>query len=178
MGDKYRLVSKKTGKNLGTYGSKAGAENRERQVQYFKHVKEAKKFRNYKEYTKSMYPKQELPPKVPHAIALPGYERVKDGSFNVLRKIKKEGYDPNKEQLRNRIEAHKAVAEKMEHQHGKESQQAVFHRSLVKRWQKELGENSDSIDEAAKANKKKADEEILASNGSSRKEEQRLKGSP
>lgn len=37
VGDKYRLVSKKTGKNLGTYDSKAGAEKRERQVQYFKH---------------------------------------------------------------------------------------------------------------------------------------------
>lgn len=34
----YRLVSGK-GKNLGTYPSKAGAEKRERQVQYFKHAK-------------------------------------------------------------------------------------------------------------------------------------------
>jgi hypothetical protein len=33
----YRLVSKKTGKNLGTYPTKAGAAKRERQVQYFKH---------------------------------------------------------------------------------------------------------------------------------------------
>jgi hypothetical protein len=33
----YRLVSKKSGKNLGTYPTKAGAEKRERQVQYFKH---------------------------------------------------------------------------------------------------------------------------------------------
>jgi hypothetical protein len=33
----FRLVSKKTGKNLGTYPSRAGAERRERQVQYFKH---------------------------------------------------------------------------------------------------------------------------------------------
>lgn len=37
--DGYRLVSH-SGKNLGTYPSKAGAENRERQVQYFKHVNE------------------------------------------------------------------------------------------------------------------------------------------
>ena len=36
-GNKYRLVSKKTGKNLGTYPTRAGAERRERQVQYFKH---------------------------------------------------------------------------------------------------------------------------------------------
>jgi hypothetical protein len=34
---KYRLVSKSGGKNLGTYDTKAGAEKRERQVQYFKH---------------------------------------------------------------------------------------------------------------------------------------------
>lgn len=37
IGSQYRLVSKKSGKNLGTYSSKAGAEKRERQVQYFKH---------------------------------------------------------------------------------------------------------------------------------------------
>jgi predicted kinase len=38
----YRLLSKK-GKNLGTYPSKSGAEKRERQVQYFKHVGEARR---------------------------------------------------------------------------------------------------------------------------------------
>jgi hypothetical protein len=32
----YRLYSHK-GKNLGTYPTRAGAEKRERQVQYFKH---------------------------------------------------------------------------------------------------------------------------------------------
>lgn len=37
VGDKYRLVSKSTGKNLGTYPSRSDAEKRERQVQYFKH---------------------------------------------------------------------------------------------------------------------------------------------
>jgi pterin-4a-carbinolamine dehydratase len=36
----YRLLSKKTGRNLGTYPTRAGAEKRERQVQYFKHAKE------------------------------------------------------------------------------------------------------------------------------------------
>ena len=36
----YRLVSKKTGRNLGTYPSKEGAMKRERQVQYFKHMGE------------------------------------------------------------------------------------------------------------------------------------------
>ena len=36
VGSQYRLVSKKSGKNLGTYSTRAGALNRERQVQYFK----------------------------------------------------------------------------------------------------------------------------------------------
>jgi cytidyltransferase-like protein len=39
-GNKYCLLSKKTKRNLGCYSSKSGAENRERQVQYFKHMKE------------------------------------------------------------------------------------------------------------------------------------------
>jgi len=38
VGNKYRLVSKSTGRNLGTYDSKEGAMKRERQVQYFKHM--------------------------------------------------------------------------------------------------------------------------------------------
>jgi hypothetical protein len=33
----YRLVSKKTHKNLGTYKTKDGAKRREKQVEYFKH---------------------------------------------------------------------------------------------------------------------------------------------
>jgi hypothetical protein len=40
IGDKFRLVSKKTGKNLGTYPTRSGAEKRERQVAYFKHIGE------------------------------------------------------------------------------------------------------------------------------------------
>jgi len=36
VGSKYRLVSKASGKNLGTYPTHAGAERRERQVQFFK----------------------------------------------------------------------------------------------------------------------------------------------
>jgi hypothetical protein len=36
----YKLVSKKTGKNLGTATTKAGIMKRERQVQYFKHMNE------------------------------------------------------------------------------------------------------------------------------------------
>jgi len=39
--DGYRLVSKKSGRNLGTYPTRAGAENREREVQYFKHAGES-----------------------------------------------------------------------------------------------------------------------------------------
>jgi hypothetical protein len=37
----YELKSKKTGKNLGKYPTRAGAEKRERQVQYFKHAGES-----------------------------------------------------------------------------------------------------------------------------------------
>lgn len=36
----YRLVSKKTGKNLGTFRTRAGAERHEREVQYFKNRNE------------------------------------------------------------------------------------------------------------------------------------------
>lgn len=39
-GDKYCLLSKKTHKNLGCYRSKKSAKKREKQVQYFKHLKE------------------------------------------------------------------------------------------------------------------------------------------
>ena len=35
LGGKYKLVSH-TGKNLGTFGSKKGAEKREKQVNFFK----------------------------------------------------------------------------------------------------------------------------------------------
>lgn len=40
QGSEYCLKSKKSGKNLGCYPSRKGAEKRERQVQYFKHVNE------------------------------------------------------------------------------------------------------------------------------------------
>ena len=40
VGSKFRLVSKKSGKNLGTFDTKEEAKKRERQVQYFKHVNE------------------------------------------------------------------------------------------------------------------------------------------
>lgn len=39
-GSGYKLVSKKTGKNLGTASSLADIKKRERQVEYFKHMKE------------------------------------------------------------------------------------------------------------------------------------------
>jgi hypothetical protein len=39
VGSQYELVSK-SGKNLGKYPTRAGAEKREQQVNYFKHVKE------------------------------------------------------------------------------------------------------------------------------------------
>ena len=39
IGGKFRLVSKTTGRNLGTYKTRAGVAKRERAVQYFKHKK-------------------------------------------------------------------------------------------------------------------------------------------
>jgi hypothetical protein len=41
-GSKYCLLSKKSNRNLGCYPSRSGAEKRERQVQYFKHLGEEK----------------------------------------------------------------------------------------------------------------------------------------
>ena len=38
--DGYRLVSKK-GRNLGTFKTRAGAEAREREVQFFKHKRKS-----------------------------------------------------------------------------------------------------------------------------------------
>ena len=40
-GSGYRLVSKKTGKNLGDFPTRAAAEKHEREVQYFKHQHES-----------------------------------------------------------------------------------------------------------------------------------------
>jgi hypothetical protein len=39
VGKKFRVVSEKTGRNLGTERTKAGAAKRLRQVEYFKHLK-------------------------------------------------------------------------------------------------------------------------------------------
>lgn len=39
-GNKYQVVSEKTGRNLGESDTKEGAEKRLRQVEYFKHLKE------------------------------------------------------------------------------------------------------------------------------------------
>lgn len=39
VGKKYRIYSRKTGKNLGTFNSKAAALKHEREIQYFKHKK-------------------------------------------------------------------------------------------------------------------------------------------
>lgn len=40
-GSEYRILSKKTGKNMGTFPSKAAAEKHEREIQYFKHMSES-----------------------------------------------------------------------------------------------------------------------------------------
>jgi hypothetical protein len=56
----YRLVSKKTGKNLGDFPTKAAAEKHEREVEYFKHqnesVTEASHAADFKSETDTMKP--------------------------------------------------------------------------------------------------------------------------
>jgi len=39
-GSQYRILSKKTGKNMGTFPTRAAAEKHEREIQYFKHANE------------------------------------------------------------------------------------------------------------------------------------------
>lgn len=53
-GSKWCLKSKKGNKNLGCYSSKKGVENRERQVQYFKHMKESLLEQTIKEVIKEI----------------------------------------------------------------------------------------------------------------------------
>lgn len=50
----------------------------------------------------------------------------------------KEGYDPEVEQVRNRIDAHQKIAAKMAKEHGEQSQEAAFHRAYVKHMQRQL----------------------------------------
>jgi hypothetical protein len=68
------------------------------------------------------------------------YDRLNKMEKNA-KKDMKEGYDPEKEILKGRIESHKNVAKKMAAKHGEQSQEAAFHRALVKRWEKELDED-------------------------------------
>ena len=63
------------------------------------------------------------------------------------KKAVKEGYDQEKELLRNRIETHKGLEQKYAKKNGEESREAAFHRALVKRMQKELGEDTENVNE-------------------------------
>lgn len=88
----FRLVSKKSGKNLGTYSTKAGAEKRERQVQYFKHRAEAVEMPTINEGAKE--DAEELlggpvkeKPKMPPGKQPAGYRYVR----NLARKAMKKG---------------------------------------------------------------------------------------
>ena len=42
VGGKYQLKAKSTGQNLGTFKTKKEAQEREREIQYFKHKKKGK----------------------------------------------------------------------------------------------------------------------------------------
>lgn len=48
-GGGYRILSKKTGKNMGTFPSKSAAEKHEREIQYFKHMGESVQFNSKQE---------------------------------------------------------------------------------------------------------------------------------
>lgn len=63
------------------------------------------------------------------------------------KKAVKEGYDQDKELLRNRIETHKGLEQKYAKKEGEHSIAASFHRALVKRMEKELGEDTQHITE-------------------------------
>jgi hypothetical protein len=75
----YRLVSKKTGKNLGTYPTRAGAEKRERQVQYFKHheatIMRIPSFKAYlSEQPETVLVKPAMPGELVSEVTPPGME--------------------------------------------------------------------------------------------------------
>jgi hypothetical protein len=91
-----------------------------------------------------------------HVHEFPDYYDRLDKMEKKAKKDMKEGYDPEKEQIKNRIEAHKNVAQKMAKEHGEQSVEAAFHRALVKRYEKELGEDSDPVNEAKAKPKKQS----------------------
>lgn len=64
QGKKYCLKSKKKNKNLGCYPTRAGAEKRERQVQYFKHMDEG---------LFDFFKKKEQKPQEPKQVTIPEY---------------------------------------------------------------------------------------------------------
>jgi len=76
-----------------------------------------------------------------HLDEFPDYYDRLDKMEKKAKADMKEGYNPAKEILKGRIESHKNVAKKMAAKHGEQSQEAAFHRALVKRWEKELGED-------------------------------------
>lgn len=73
-----------------------------------------------------------------HLDEFPDYYDRLDKMEKKAKKDMKEGYDPDVEQIRSRIESHKKVAEKMSQAHGEHSQEAAFHRAYVKHMQKQL----------------------------------------
>jgi len=85
----YRILDHKN-KVVSKHDYKSDAYERAAELNRGGRIKAVKEARvmKMKDYIKQMYPKQELPPKTPAPVALKGYERVKDGKFNVLRKIK------------------------------------------------------------------------------------------
>jgi len=78
----YRLVSH-TGKNLGTYPSHAGAEKRERQVQYFKHANEEQ----VNEFVPSSNDRDDNPKFLPWNEFIGDLEAILGDHFAVTQKV-------------------------------------------------------------------------------------------
>lgn len=73
-----------------------------------------------------------------HVHEFPDYYDRLEKMEKKAKKDMKEGWDPEVEQIRNTIDAHKKVAEKMAAHHGEQSQEAAFHRAYVKHLTKQL----------------------------------------
>lgn len=84
-----------------------------------------------------------------HLDEFPDYYDRLEKMEKKAKKDMKEGWDPEVEQIRNTIDAHKKVAEKMAQHHGEQSQEAAFHRAYVKHLTKQL-KDVHGLDESKK----------------------------
>lgn len=76
-----------------------------------------------------------------HISEFPDYYDRLGAMEKAAKKEVKEGYDPEKEILKSRIETHRGLVQKYAKQNGERSPEAAYHRALVKRMEKELDED-------------------------------------